>query len=209
MDTRLKSLPRGSRPDFGCVILMKQRSFTVPNSNAQDDAGSAWSAAVAGLPAWPSNWSQGVPSSLGSIGIVGGSNTGLSDFGHFNAGIRRNKYALAIWAPYPYLQAWWDEYTRYFDGTGTAPQTVSKNYVWTPPSINGLNLDITTFNAGDPTTWPLSPEYDLNETEPAAPTWPVIDQNPKTITTTLQNFRYSFLASYTPPIDGSANGFPA
>ena len=67
----------------------------------------------------------------------------------------------------------------------------------------------------DRTTWPSSPLFTIEPIEPPAPTatWEEGTDWVGGPTTAwryaaLQNIRFSFIPGYTPPEDGTANGFP-
>ena len=162
----------------------------------QSSMSGAYAFAVSLLAPYPGYTYSGFPS---QVAFAQGS---LEPGSTYGANISRSKYVWAVSTATCYFQIWWDEVVA-----GSNPSTTPKNWLYTPESNSGLCLpDPATWDSNDPTTYSQSPENDVAETQTAAP----VSGNPiLNNTTTIRNVIYSFLPGYTPPSDGSANGFPA
>ena len=110
-----------------------------------------------------------------------------------------------------YFAAWWEEIIYGLPADGSIPdggyavisttqRTVTQTYggsgLWVPASFTA---DVSTPDAIN--TWPHSETF--------TPAWPETDDTYNSYLVDWTNFRFSCLASYTPPTDGSANGYPA
>jgi hypothetical protein len=107
-----------------------------------------------------------------------------------------------------YLKLWWQEQKWKQNGSGgmlTFISSTDQSWTWTPTGTAPFCMP-GDFNVGDESTWPVaSAPIDFLPDEPEDP-----DAGFTNTTLTLVTAqRWSFLPDYTPPSDGSANGFPA
>ncbi len=121
-------------------------------------------------------------------------------------------YTLVALSATCYYEAWWDEVTTWTDSTGTAQsQTVNRHWVSDAElSVGGLCLPAGVgLPSGVPNVsdvhgvWPSSDEFAWQMPSSIGGGYNMSVQG------NIANFRFTQRADYTPPIDGSANGFPA
>ncbi len=101
------------------------------------------------------------------------------------------------------FRIWWDENEYDIGGslggepvpTGSPVASTAQEWEWTPPSVDGLCIP-SGYDPGDLTTWPHTEDFTINV--PASASRMII----------IENIRWSFAPGYTPPSDGSANGWP-
>lgn len=125
------------------------------------------------------------------------------------------QYGLSFISATCYFEAWWDEVTVVYDENVsgspnlslTPLNVVSRHVLWTPPENGGYCLP-TGWKPDDIRTYPGSDIFTLDQSTVPAPWSDPVNFIPVGLAYGVTNFRYSQIAGYTPPNDGSANGFP-
>lgn len=116
-------------------------------------------------------------------------------------------YQLYGYSATSYLKAYWDEvmYKTDFDGNIISEESrETADYEFTMPSIGGASLP-EGFDVGTLNTWIKSGSTPVTQPNPSNPP----DGEDNSLAFYIEKLRYSCLSGYTPPDDGSANGFPA
>ena len=216
---------RRNQPPYG--VVFRAKTYGLGNTlEPFPDAASAWAAAVGSLPAPPYDEGDEIedPSTITSSGGITYSGTwGIpsgSDPSYFAEQPGVTAYCIAFYTATCYFEAWWDEVSVMSNWTinpatgeqTNAPDTVTvnKQFLWTPVSNGGVCLPAG-FTPGDSINWNMSDPYQLICPQPNAPStadpesWNGFNQ----AGTSIANFRFSVVQGYTPPVDGSANGYPA
>lgn len=140
--------------------------------------------------------------------------------GYNGATVKRAQIKWRFYTSTCYLKISWDEVitsTRGGDGDGDSSYSyhteISRTpieWTWEGLSEGGICLPLD-FVYEDQDTWPETLVYDLIDAEPPAPPdpgYPPLFQEYESYRTRFENVRFSFVDGYTPPDDGTANGFP-
>ena len=192
------------QPESHLAILIESKTgaggyFSTPAA--------AWADAVGAIPAFANVFTPSILAEGTTLfTLANGYTTGGPPF---TSEIERSQFKWAVVTPSCYFKVWFDKVERNIyafspANTGTEISRTSGSYTWTPISVGGICLPAD-FNFSDGLTWPASGVF--GPEEPNEPPTPV----PYGVVSrfvNLEKVRWSFLPSYTPPEDGSANGFP-
>jgi hypothetical protein len=139
-----------------------------------------------------------------------GSSLQYIDGDNFNSSAATENVSLGLlWcSPTCYLAIWLQVVITQSDGVTTEVLSDTTTMIEMPAvSIGGYCLpNVATFNLFDPTTYNFY--ADLGSWTPGEPPLPATAESNATITYALNATKWSAVEGYTPPDDGSANGWP-
>jgi len=175
----------------------------------------AWDDAISELEPFGTN-PMGAAIPMSQV-IAGGELTNhrsLDEFGEWQwtyyARVQNVRYKWAFYTPTCYFKIWFDRVI--YDEDEAEVSRAAEDYQWTPVIADGNCLPAG-FVSGylNALTWPCSPHTDIQPPRPPDPPENVPPGEPDEYRARFLYFdkiRWSFVDGYTPPEDGSANGFP-
>lgn len=130
----------------------------------------------------------------------------ITFFDVYRVSMLGSKYRVAGYSATCFLQVFWDEVTYSTDQFGGSKVEVSraaKSFTFTLAGVGGVCLP-GGFDVNTPATWYASGDMVVTQPMPDIPPF----TEARRLEVDIENFVWSQLDGYTPPSDGSANGFP-
>lgn len=202
-----------TEPSGGILAFSRWGYYASSPDYGEGSGADAWTDAIADFPAYGAS-SFGDPLGYGrKSGFIDGG----SVF-HGNAYFGKAKYAWRFYSATCYIKIWWKERTRTWgafppDGAPTVETFVDfEEAISIAESSGGLCYPpYNTLITQDGFDYPESAEHEMIPVDPTTIITPPGGSILFDFTSQMEAVltKYSFLPDYTPPDDGSANGFPA
>ena len=189
------------QPPENIAFISKQArgSSTPPYGGSYNDVGSAFSSAQSNLGDF-GDWVVGNPTASTFVSCNG------PVCANYQAVISDSQYRLAGYSATCYLKIWWKiDWVEFITGDIVGTEAHEAEITFSS-STKGCLPD--GFKQSDPTTWDTTSDYSIDAIYPPADPCYSPHYNNYEWNAQFTMIKYSCLASYTPPDDGSANGFP-